>query len=373
MAGSGALTIPAGATSGRIEIGIAGDAVIEPNESFSLLLTNPVNALLASPSAIGTIVNDDFPPTLTLTVPSGPFAENSTSPITATIVRSGSTSGPLTVSLVSSDVTEATVPLNITIPAGNATTTFSIALVDDVIVDGSQMVNITATSSVSFHPWQLFKWTMTSSLPFFECLILLLSATALTVSGSAKVAHNTTYLVSRGYGFFGGTVASVDRGGASIVRDAIYTRDASFVVDVPNGNYTVDLILGDTAGYAHDSMGVYLEGALAATVSTPGGMLTSRSFQVSVSDKQLTMRLRDLGGSDANVVVQAMRVYATASAPSSVVPWPAQPTIRNAVFSGPSLNSDGFINFNVYSQYQRSVNTLRVLLPAATMLRSPIE
>ena len=65
---------------------------------------------------------------------------------TATVTRdSGDISGPLDVSLVSSDATEAAVPATVTIPANQASVTFDIDAVDDTLADGSQTVTVTAS------------------------------------------------------------------------------------------------------------------------------------------------------------------------------------------------------------------------------------
>ena len=53
------LTIPAGTTSKAVKITIKGDRTVESTESFTLRLSNPVNASLPDPDAIGTITNDD--------------------------------------------------------------------------------------------------------------------------------------------------------------------------------------------------------------------------------------------------------------------------------------------------------------------------
>jgi hypothetical protein len=66
---------------------------------------------------------------------------------TATVTRSGSTSGELVVDLASDDTSEATVPLSVTILDGNSSASFEIAAVDDSDVDGTQTVTFTATAS----------------------------------------------------------------------------------------------------------------------------------------------------------------------------------------------------------------------------------
>ena len=39
----------------------SGDALLEPNETFTVTLSGPVNATLATATGVGTIVNDDLP------------------------------------------------------------------------------------------------------------------------------------------------------------------------------------------------------------------------------------------------------------------------------------------------------------------------
>jgi len=56
---SGTVTIPAGSLFGTIIIGINGDAILEPNETFFVNLNTPTNATIADSQGIGTIVNDD--------------------------------------------------------------------------------------------------------------------------------------------------------------------------------------------------------------------------------------------------------------------------------------------------------------------------
>ncbi|MEM8856994.1 MAG: NPCBM/NEW2 domain-containing protein [Chloroflexota bacterium] len=59
---SGTIVIPAGETSFILEITIIEDTLVEPNETFQLILSNPQNAELGDSEATGTILNDDVNP-----------------------------------------------------------------------------------------------------------------------------------------------------------------------------------------------------------------------------------------------------------------------------------------------------------------------
>jgi hypothetical protein len=65
---SGTLSFNAGETSKTISVAVNGDTTLEPNETFSVNLTSPVNATLARAQGTGTINNDDTvqPPQLAL-------------------------------------------------------------------------------------------------------------------------------------------------------------------------------------------------------------------------------------------------------------------------------------------------------------------
>jgi hypothetical protein len=56
---SGRVTIPAGETSATVTVPVVGDDRLEPNETFSIVLSAPVNGTLADAVGVGTILNDD--------------------------------------------------------------------------------------------------------------------------------------------------------------------------------------------------------------------------------------------------------------------------------------------------------------------------
>jgi len=54
------LTFPPGTSQLSVPVRVFGDVVAEPDETFSLLLSNPVNASLAQTMAVAVITNDDL-------------------------------------------------------------------------------------------------------------------------------------------------------------------------------------------------------------------------------------------------------------------------------------------------------------------------
>lgn len=62
VARSGLVKLAPYQTNETILIYVLGDTNIEPDETFSVVLSEPVNAALGTAVGIGTIINDDFPP-----------------------------------------------------------------------------------------------------------------------------------------------------------------------------------------------------------------------------------------------------------------------------------------------------------------------
>lgn len=131
-------------------------------------------------------------------------------------------------------------------------------------------------------------------------------------SGYERVHRSTTYGThgSLVYGWKSGTRYDYDRRtGTYVSRDFVYTPDATFAVSVPQGDYQVTVMLGDVGPYAHDLMQVYVQGQLVGTESTAGGQTVTRTYETTLAgDGELTVRLRDGGGSDANVVIESIEV-----------------------------------------------------------------
>jgi hypothetical protein len=58
-AASGTLTFAPGETTKAVAVTVLGDTAVEPDETFSLTLSNPVNATLGTASATASLTNDD--------------------------------------------------------------------------------------------------------------------------------------------------------------------------------------------------------------------------------------------------------------------------------------------------------------------------
>ncbi|MEH7120307.1 SGNH/GDSL hydrolase family protein [Neobacillus vireti] len=110
--------------------------------------------------------------------------------------------------------------------------------------------------------------------------------------GYVKVDADTVYTTEKGYGFADPTkVTSADRNTADPLKsDFITTKETSFNVDLPNGDYTVTVISGDeTEG---TEVGIKAENIQKVQNTTiAAGEYLERSFDIALVDGQLTIEL----------------------------------------------------------------------------------
>lgn len=130
------------------------------------------------------------------------------------------------------------------------------------------------------------------------------------VSGALQVTENTWATDS--YGWIS-TVLSRDRGAAASdeLRDFNMASAAStFKVFVRPGTYLVTARQGDLS-YAHDNMNIYVNGALmASNVNSALNAYTTSIFDVTTPTDVLEFTFTDGGGSDANWVINSLKIEA---------------------------------------------------------------
>lgn len=132
--------IPAGAPSWTFAILAVDDDVVEPNATYTVT----VSAAGFEGGGANVVVVDNDLPTVTLTLAEHQVSESAGLQATfATVKRSLVTARALMVEIESSDPTAARAPARVTIPAYAESTSFPVAAVDDVLVDGPQTTVLT--------------------------------------------------------------------------------------------------------------------------------------------------------------------------------------------------------------------------------------
>ena len=141
------VTFANGETSKNVTIPIIDDSLLESNETINLSLSNPTNGVTIGTqnSAVLTIIDNDFKPTLTVNITAEQVTEGNT--VQGTVTRNTDTTQPLTVTLVNSDNAQLTVPTTVTIPAGANSAKFNITAVDDTLIEPPKNYTIIASAA----------------------------------------------------------------------------------------------------------------------------------------------------------------------------------------------------------------------------------
>ena len=137
------VTIPAAASSATFLAVPVDDQLV--NDVVSVVVTATATGLASGTLTVGLTDNDTA--TLSLTVSAPSVAEAAATGTTATVSRNtADNSQPLTVSLASNSG-RAALPATIQIPAGQSTAQFAITAVDNLLLDGTANVQVSATAA----------------------------------------------------------------------------------------------------------------------------------------------------------------------------------------------------------------------------------
>ena len=137
-----------------VPVTIVADTVIEPDEAFSLRLSNPVKARIRRGIGLGTIVNDDFDATFSATGRSGPEGNVGSPVLVFGVHRAGST-GPASVVYATSNGSAtagsdyvAVGPTTLSFADGQTGSLVAIALIPDRLFEPDETFTIILSSPV---------------------------------------------------------------------------------------------------------------------------------------------------------------------------------------------------------------------------------
>ena len=155
---AGTLTIAAGDTTGTIRVSVTGDTLDEADETVRIALSGPTNATLsATATGVGTITDDDDPPTLSINSPSVTEGNTgATANLTFTVTLSAASGRQVTAGYMV-DATDAGTATSgtdyaaltagtVTIAAGSTTGTITVSVTGDALDEDNETVRITLSN-----------------------------------------------------------------------------------------------------------------------------------------------------------------------------------------------------------------------------------
>jgi hypothetical protein len=183
--------IPAGQTSANFDVTVVDDTLLD-----GMITARTQAYAIGYPTVeASSNVGDNDTTSVTVTLPAT-LAEGIGSTAQGTVQLGTAAASNLTLSLSSSLTSRVTVPASVTIPAGQSSATFTLAAVDNSIIDGSQTATITA--SLAGSP----PGTSTIQITDNESTLL----TLLTFYSS--VSEGSAPITGAGYVYLSGSVTS---------------------------------------------------------------------------------------------------------------------------------------------------------------------
>ena len=157
QAANGTLTFTTGQTATRITVAVIGDTVPEPDETFTVTLSNPANATFADATATGTITNDDpepppVAPELSIADTTVTEGNSGTSDAVFSVTLSAAASETVTVAFATADGT-ATAAADyqaadgtLTFTAGQTATRITVAVIGDTVPEPDETFTVTLSN-----------------------------------------------------------------------------------------------------------------------------------------------------------------------------------------------------------------------------------
>jgi hypothetical protein len=272
---TGTLTFPQGTTTRQITVPITGDTDIEGNEAFTVTLSSPTNATIATGTATGTIINDDGP---FLSIADMTIEEGDTGTtnlvFTVTLTNPPST-GSVTVNYATSDDTATagsdytSASGSLTFPQGTTTQTISVPITGDTTIEPDEAFIVTLSAAVNA---TISDGTATATIENDdEAPAATLSIASRTLIEGDDGTTNMQFTVTLANGPSSGNVTvNYATGGGTATANTDYTTTSgslTFAAGTTTQTFNVPII-GDTTVEDDETFDVTLSGAVNATIGT---------------------------------------------------------------------------------------------------------
>ncbi len=250
------VTVPANQPSANFDLTVVNNTLLDGTTAVT------VNAVAAAITATTATVSVQDNETATLSISAPPNATEGVGTVTGTVNVSAAPAADVIVALNSSNPAAATVPANVTILAGATSANFTITVVDDAFIDGTQSATISA---------QVANWTTgTRALDVLDN-----ESTVLTVALPASISEGSTALGSVSISGQSATALTVSLASSNTSRLTVPT---SVVIAAGSSSATF------TAAATNNAL---TDGTAALTVNATAVSFTSGSAIVNVLDNDV--------------------------------------------------------------------------------------
>lgn len=268
-AASGAVSFAPGETSKTITIVVNGDSTSEPDETFSVALTDPSHAHILAGAGTGTILNDDPLPSISLDSVAAAEGNSGTTAFVFTVSLSNPSSQAITVDFATGGGTATagtdyvSTSGTLTIPAGNLSGSFTVLVNGDTTDEFDETFDVVLSNPIG---GTVTAGTGTGTIRNDD------ASPSLSISGVSQVegdSGTTTFVFQLSLSEASGKTVSVDYATAdsSATAGSDYQAASGRVTFAP-GETTATigvLVNGDTVVEPDETFLVTLSGAVHAT------------------------------------------------------------------------------------------------------------
>jgi hypothetical protein len=329
---SGSVTIPAGFTSADVIVGAMNDALVEGDESVSLVLTTNAAYDIGTPGTATLFLRDDEKPTLTISASDDETSEPGSDFGTITVFRGGVTSGDLTVNLhISGTALSGSdyVPLEnpFVIPDGSSSVMFTVIPFDDLHWEEEEAVIVSLAASTNYNlgsPRQavVAMADNDNGTPAVGFAFATFSALENESPGlSVTLSHTSSAPVSVHYQVIGGTATAVTD--YTLAAGMLTFEAGEWGKSIPlpiindtqvESDETIRVTLFDPSGATHDGIKIITYTIKDDDMSSVNVAATADTAS-EIGPVAGNFRITRTGGTNANLVVN-YQITGTASGPS---------------------------------------------------------
>jgi hypothetical protein len=292
-AATGTLTFAPGETSKTVTVTVTGDTAIEPDEAFTLTLSNPTNATLGATTATGTIRNDDSP-TVRVAGAGAVEGNSGTTALTFTVTLDQPTPWAVTVDFATADGTAtagsdySAAGGTITFAPGETSKTVTVSVTGDTTAEADETFTVNLSNAAGA---TLGTPTATGTIANDDLPVASVSNTSATEGNSGTTALTFTVTLDQPAPFPVTVGYATADGTATAGSD--YTAASGTVTFAPgqtSKTVTVN-VTGDTAAELDEALTLTLSGPTNATLGTAtatGTIVNDDSPTVSVGGASAT-------------------------------------------------------------------------------------
>jgi hypothetical protein len=274
-ASSGTLSFEPGTTSRTIAVPVLGDVLDEANETFTVLLSNPINVTVADASGLGTISDDDARPALRVNDVTVTEGHSGIVEATFTVTLSAPSGLTVTVTAATADGTAiagadyTATSGTLTFAPGDTSRTVTVSILGDVLDEANETFTLRLSSAINASVADSSgRGTVTDDdpLPTLAINDLTVSEDALTATFTVSLSTVSGRTVTVRYATLNGTAVS----GSDYTS---VSGTISFAAGSTTATVTVP-ILNDVVTEATEAFSVRLSSASNASIADNTGVCT---------------------------------------------------------------------------------------------------